>query len=412
MSKARPQHRPGPLSSGDLPTRGRCLSPRSVPRAHAPPRIRPDGPTAFDDATARPPPTVFRTNSGVVMIMAQVQTEPKPIVNRTQALVWLRQMMLIRRFEERAEMLYQKGNKIGGFFHQYSGQEPVAVGSIGVLREDDYVITAYRDHGHALARGMDAKAAMAELLGKVTGCSKGQGRLDALLRRGEGVPRRPCHRRQPHPPGRRRRLRHQVPQRGPGLHLLLRRRRHQPGGVHEALNMAALWKLPVIYVVENNHVRDGDLAPAVLGRARPDRPRARSPTASPGFSINGNDIELMAKTTREAANRAPGRRGPDLHRRPDLPLQGPLDQRPGQVPPQGRARGGRQQRPDRRLSEHPQGARLDRPGDHRSHAGGRQGRRSRRASSSPSRASRRRWTPSTKTSRWPPLSHRSESWRC
>ena len=65
--------------------------------------------------------------------MAQVQTEAKPIINRTQALVWLRQMMLIRRFEERAEMLYQKGNKIGGFFHQYSGQEPVAVGSIGVL---------------------------------------------------------------------------------------------------------------------------------------------------------------------------------------------------------------------------------------------------------------------------------------
>ena len=90
--------------------------------------------------------------------MVQVQTEAKPIVNRTQALVWLRQMMLIRRFEERAEMLYQKGNKIGGFFHQYSGQEPVAVGSIGVLRENDYVITAYRDHGHALARGMSAKA--------------------------------------------------------------------------------------------------------------------------------------------------------------------------------------------------------------------------------------------------------------
>src|SRR5262249_46635671 len=98
-----------------------------------------------------------------------------PIVNRTQALVWLRQMMLIRRFEERAEMMYQKGNKIGGFFHQYSGQEPVAVGSIGVLRENDYVITAYRDHGHALARGMNARSAMAELLGKATGCSKGKG---------------------------------------------------------------------------------------------------------------------------------------------------------------------------------------------------------------------------------------------
>ena len=99
--------------------------------------------------------------------MAPVQTEAKPVVNKSQALEWLRQMILIRRFEERAEMLYQKGNKIGGFFHQYSGQEPVAVGSIGVLREDDYVITAYRDHGHALALGMSARAGMAELLGKV-----------------------------------------------------------------------------------------------------------------------------------------------------------------------------------------------------------------------------------------------------
>ena len=161
--------------------------------------------------------------------MAQVQTEAKPIVNRTQALVWLRQMMLIRRFEERAEMLYQKGNKIGGFFHQYSGQEPVAVGSIGVLREDDYVITAYRDHGHALARGMDPKAGHGRAAGQGDRLLQGQGRLDALLRRREGLPRRPRHRRQPHPAGRRRRLRHQVPRRGPGLHLLLRRRRDEPG---------------------------------------------------------------------------------------------------------------------------------------------------------------------------------------
>src|SRR5262249_36775515 len=106
--------------------------------------------------------------------MSQVETEAKPIVTRNQALGWLRQMLLIRRVEERAEMMYQKG-RIGGFFHQYSGQEPVAVGSIGILREDDYVITAYRDHGHALARGMEAKVAMAELLGKATGCSKGKG---------------------------------------------------------------------------------------------------------------------------------------------------------------------------------------------------------------------------------------------
>ena len=86
--------------------------------------------------------------------MSQVQAESKPVVTRNQALGWLRQMMLIRRFEERSAMLYQN-QKIGGFCHLYSGQESVAVGSIGALRDDDYVITAYRDHGHALARGMD-----------------------------------------------------------------------------------------------------------------------------------------------------------------------------------------------------------------------------------------------------------------
>ena len=162
--------------------------------------------------------------------MVQVQTEAKPIVNRTQALVWLRQMMLIRRFEERAEMLYQKGNKIGGFFHQYSGQEPVAVGSIGVLREDDYVITAYRDHGHALARGMSAKAAMAELLGKATGCSKGKGGSMHFFDVEKGFLGGHAIVGSHIPLAAGRGLRHQVPRRRPGLHLLLRRRRDQSRG--------------------------------------------------------------------------------------------------------------------------------------------------------------------------------------
>src|SRR3954463_14273341 len=85
-----------------------------------------------------------------------------------------RQMFLIRRFEEEAARAYAQG-KIGGFLHLYIGQEPVAVGAVAALRPDDYAITTYRDHGLALARGMPARAAMAELFGKVTGCSKGLG---------------------------------------------------------------------------------------------------------------------------------------------------------------------------------------------------------------------------------------------
>src|SRR5205085_5088367 len=170
---------------------------------------------------------------------------------RNQALGWLRQMMLIRRFEERAEMMYQR-QKIGGFFHQYSGQEPVAVGSNGVLREDDYVITAYRDHGHALARGVNAKAAMAELLGKVTGCSKGKGGSMHFFDAEKGFF------------GGHAIVGSHIPL-AAGIAFAIKYRGEDrvcacyfgdgamnQGVVHEAFNMAALWKLPVIYIVENN----------------------------------------------------------------------------------------------------------------------------------------------------------------
>src|SRR2546427_4194229 len=83
-------------------------------------------------------------------------------------------MLLIRRFEERASQQYQ-AQKIGGFCHLYIGQEAVVVGAVAAVRDDDYIITAYRDHGHALARGTSANACMAELFGKATGCSQGLG---------------------------------------------------------------------------------------------------------------------------------------------------------------------------------------------------------------------------------------------
>jgi pyruvate dehydrogenase E1 component alpha subunit len=241
--------------------------------------------------------------------MAPVQTEAKPIVNKTQALVWLRQMILIRRFEERAEMLYQKGNKIGGFFHQYSGQEPVAVGSIGVLREDDYVITAYRDHGHALALGMTARAGMAELLGKATGCSRGKGGSMHFFDAEKGMM------------GGHAIVGSHIPL-AAGFAFASKYRGEDrvaicylgdgainQGSVHEALNMAALWKLPVIYVVENNLYAMG----TSLARSSATldlTTRCATPYGIPGFAINGNDIELMAKTTREAANRARAGEGP------------------------------------------------------------------------------------------------------
>ena len=215
--------------------------------------------------------------------MVQVQTEAKPIVNRTQALVWLRQMMLIRRFEERAEMLYQKGNKIGGFFHQYSGQEPVAVGSIGVLRENDYIITAYRDHGHGLARGMSAKEGMAELLGKVTGCSKGKGGSMHFFDVEKGFLGGHAIVGSHIPLAAGRGVRQQVPRRRPGVPVLLRRRRGQSGGRSRGPQHGGLVEAAGDLHRRKQPVRDGHVGGAVVGGARPDACAAPSRTASRAF---------------------------------------------------------------------------------------------------------------------------------
>ena len=95
-------------------------------------------------------------------------------MDRNQALALYRQMLLIRRFEERSAQLYVEG-KIGGFLHLYIGQEAVGVGAISQMRPDDYIIAYYRDHGYALARGADPRLLLAELCGKFTGISRGKG---------------------------------------------------------------------------------------------------------------------------------------------------------------------------------------------------------------------------------------------
>ena len=97
-----------------------------------------------------------------------------PSPNKETMLDWYRQMVLIRRFEEKCAELYQQG-KIGGFLHLYIGQEATGVGIGAALRENDHIITAYRDHGIALAKGLDPNAIMAEMQGKRTGVSGGKG---------------------------------------------------------------------------------------------------------------------------------------------------------------------------------------------------------------------------------------------
>ena len=95
-------------------------------------------------------------------------------LGKTELVAFYRQMRLIREFERESERQYTRGN-IRGFLHVYSGEEAIAVGAISTLVPEDYVVTHYRDHGQALARGVAANAAMAELFGKATGCSSGKG---------------------------------------------------------------------------------------------------------------------------------------------------------------------------------------------------------------------------------------------
>jgi len=163
----------------------------------------------------------------------------------------LAMMLLIRRFEERASQQYQS-QKIGGFCHLYIGQEAVVVGAVAAVRDDDYIITAYRDHGHALARGTSPDACMAELFGKATGCTKGLGGSMHFFDK------------QRHMYGGHAIVGAHVPL-AAGLAFASKYRSEDrvtlcffgdgainQGAFHEALNLIALYRLPVILICENN----------------------------------------------------------------------------------------------------------------------------------------------------------------
>ncbi|MEC8693058.1 MAG: pyruvate dehydrogenase (acetyl-transferring) E1 component subunit alpha [Bacteroidota bacterium] len=176
--------------------------------------------------------------------------------NKDTYLEWYRIMMLVRRFEEKSAQLYGK-QKIKGFCHLYTGQEAVVAGMMSAITKDDKVITAYRDHGHALAMGMSANSVMAELFGKATGCSGGKGGSMHMFSKehnffgGHGI------------------VGAQIPL-GAGMALAEQYQGTKnvsicffgdgavrQGALHEAFNMAMLWKLPVIFICENNEYAMG-----------------------------------------------------------------------------------------------------------------------------------------------------------
>ena len=213
----------------------------------------------------------------------------------------LRSMLLQRRFEERTAEAYALG-RIGGFCHLYIGQEAVSTGTISVLRPDDYVITTYRDHGQALAKGISPRAVMAELYGKADGCSRGKGGSMHLFDRnvnflgGHGI------------------VGAHVPL-ATGVGFAIKYRGGDQvcicfmgesvvntGAFHEALNMAGLWKLPVVYIIENNRYGMG----TALERASAvhDVYERGAAYNMPRSQCDGQDVFAMRKAVQEAVDRA------------------------------------------------------------------------------------------------------------
>ncbi|HXY29174.1 MAG TPA: pyruvate dehydrogenase (acetyl-transferring) E1 component subunit alpha [Gemmatimonadaceae bacterium] len=221
----------------------------------------------------------------------------------------LRQMLLMRRFEERCAEAYALG-KIGGFCHLYIGQEAVAAGAISVLREDDYVIASYREHAHALARGVSPRAVMAELFGRVDGCSKGKGGSMHLFDRnvnflgGHGI------------------VGGHIPL-ATGVGFATKYRGGDQvclcffgeaavnnGAFHEALNMGALWRLPVIYLIENNRYGMG----TALERASAinDIAERAGSYNMPNEVVDGQDVMAVREAVTRALVRARGEQIPTL----------------------------------------------------------------------------------------------------
>ncbi|ESQ75433.1 pyruvate dehydrogenase (acetyl-transferring) E1 component subunit alpha [Asticcacaulis sp. AC402] len=228
-------------------------------------------------------------------------------VSKDELLKYYREMVLIRRFEERAGQLYGMG-LIGGFCHLYIGQEAVAVGMEAASKDGDQVITGYRDHGHMLAAGMDPKAVMAELTGRAGGSSKGKGGsmhmfdiatgfygghgiVGAQVSLGTGLAFSDHYR-----------------QNGNVSFTYFGDGAANQGQVYESFNMAQLWKLPVVYVIENNEYAMG----TSLARASAtiNLSQRGASFGIPGETVDGMDVFAVKDAAERAAEHARSGKGP------------------------------------------------------------------------------------------------------
>ena len=224
-----------------------------------------------------------------------------------ELMVFYRRMLLIRRFEEKAGQLYGMG-LISGFCHLYIGQEAVVVGMQTVARAPDTIITSYRDHGHMLACGMDAKGVMAELTGRAGGYSKGKGgsmhmfSRDAGFYGGHGIVGAQV------PIGTGLAFAHKYRQDGGACFVYFGDGAVNQGQVYESFNMASLWKLPAVYVIENN--RYGMGTAVERASATTELFRRGSAYDIPGRQIDGMDILAVRTAGRKAAAHCRAGKGP------------------------------------------------------------------------------------------------------
>jgi pyruvate dehydrogenase E1 component alpha subunit len=224
----------------------------------------------------------------------------------------LRMMMLIRRFEEKTYQEYTKpGQKIGGFCHLYSGQEAIAVGTSALFdKSRDYLITGYRCHGASLAMGMSPRAAMAEMFGKATGCSKGKGGsmhlFDAAVGNlgGHGIVGGQM------PMGLGTAFAHWYKKTGGVTFCFMGDGAINQGTFNEALNMASLMKVPCIYVVENNGVAMG--TQVERSSAEKDLAKRAAGFAMPHYHVDGNDVDTVIADFGKAVDLARKGGGPSF----------------------------------------------------------------------------------------------------
>ena len=229
-------------------------------------------------------------------------------IDKAQVADFYRKMLLIRRFEEASGRLYMQG-LIRGFLHLYIGEEAVAVGAISLLQPQDYIITHYRDHGHALARGMDPKACMAELCGRATGSSGGKGGsmhlfdADKHFMGGHAI------------------VGGQMPI-GVGIGLGIKMKRQNgvvmvffgdgavnEGEFHESLNLASLWKLPVVFMLENNLYGMGSHVDMTHAAGR-DIYNSAEYYKIPATQVDGMDLIAVREATSYAIDRVRAGAGP------------------------------------------------------------------------------------------------------